>query len=174
MRARVLMFVKQLHRFASQEADPGAVADALEPAFGLLPKDFRELMLGTSVEALIAGLARWLPQKAYLELTGFLTTHPNQKQWIAQFQAALRGEDEDLDDAGEEVATPESPTESLDFDDYIDPEAASSADRAAALFEETPDPFAGSPTPDPFAPPGPVGPGQNGPPFPPAPAAPQG
>ena len=166
VRMRVLMFVDQVQRFASQETDPFATADALEPAFGLLPKEFRDLVLGSNVDALVAALARWLPQSAHQKLTGMLTTHPTRRQWIEEFQSALRGEGEDDLDDGEDLVEAES-TEPDRLADYVDPEAASSADRAAALFPEPDDPFGLG---------GPVGPATNGPTFPEPlpPATPQG
>lgn len=112
MRIAVLRFLSSVQQYAIAESDPLAAADQLDHDFGLLPKEFRELVLNNgSVEAVIAGLVRWMPQGAYQELTALLTSRPVVKTWLADFCDALRGdvdegEVEDTEDDPEDDAPP--------------------------------------------------------------------
>lgn len=95
VKLRVVQWLVSVHRAAMQDLQPEAVADELDHAFGLLPGDFRKLILeAPSLEGLISGLGRFVPPQVSNTLSAAVTTNAAVKAWLERFLAAMRSPEE--------------------------------------------------------------------------------
>lgn len=110
MRLKVLKFLSIVQEWATVQADPATCAEEALPALGLLPKDFRDLVLQNGVDSVIAGLVRFMPPPLYQKLTGALQANAAMKVWLHEFLEELQHEDdeEEVDEQEPLAAAPVS------------------------------------------------------------------
>lgn len=141
MRLNVMKWLASVQEFAAIGAEPVAVAEELYRPLEMLPREFRAMILGNNLDAIMGSLVRWMPRPFYDKLTATMANDPAQKAWTAEFIRALQ----------EQADEPEPPQP-------VGPGAAHD-DRAAdiaqgagpSIFEPVESPF-GPPTPSPFGP----------------------
>lgn len=118
MSLRVVKFLSAVLAEQTATADPASAAQRLFPAIGALPEEFRRLILTAgNVEALLAGLPKWLPAALRVQVPNAIRQDQGKQRWLAVFLETVRaiaadamaqadGDDGDDGEGDEDYATP--------------------------------------------------------------------
>lgn len=110
-KVRVVTWLGRVQREASIPSDPIWAAQVLAlgdgSPFGSLPVEFQALVLGSSTDAVLAGLGRWMPQAAHASMLKFLAANAPAKQWLVAFieeiQSGLNADEDDEEQDDDEA-----------------------------------------------------------------------
>lgn len=114
MNLRVLKFFEAIRREQELTADPASTADAMMAQIGQLPEAFRALLASSkNVDALLAGLPRWLPPGLKDTVPNAIRIDQKRRAWLQSFldavheniadAAAADGDDGGDDGGGDEL-----------------------------------------------------------------------
>lgn len=93
MQARIWSFISSIEREAGALTDPWTIAEILEKELNVCPEPFRALILNNPPNAILAGLARFVPQQVHARITGLMQQNPQARQWLDAFIEGLQGEE---------------------------------------------------------------------------------
>lgn len=103
MKIRILKWLSTVYGYALHGADPEAVVAEVERPFLLLPREFRNLLMGNTLEGVLAGLPRHVPGPVYERLASGVRGNGEVRAWMESFLRELQRDDSDEDDDGQQI-----------------------------------------------------------------------